>query len=102
NSLTFNGNTTTTGALSFGSSKRQMINLWNTNYGIGIQSSTQYYRTAAHFAWFRGGSHSDSGFDPGSGGSVMMVLNDSGNLGIGTTSPSIDLAIGDSDTGLQQ
>ncbi|MTI29307.1 hypothetical protein E1171_00615, partial [Cytophagales bacterium RKSG123] len=46
NTLTFNGNTnttgntTTTGALIFGSTTRQMINLWNTNYGIGIQSGT--------------------------------------------------------------
>ena len=32
----------------------------------------------------------------------LMVLTKDGHLGIGTTSPQIDLAIGDSDTGLQQ
>ncbi|MTI29349.1 hypothetical protein E1171_00830, partial [Cytophagales bacterium RKSG123] len=111
NTLTFNGNTTTngnstttgtlsfgsanttSGALSFGSKTRQVINLWNTNYGIGIQGSTQYYRTDSHFAWFKGGSHSDATFNPGSGGSVMMVLNDSGNLGIGKTSPTAKLDV---------
>lgn len=34
--------------------------------------------------------------------SAQFVLNYAGNVGIGTTAPAIDLAIGDTDTGLQQ
>ncbi len=31
--------------LSFGAQTRQMVNLWGTRYGIGVQGSTQYFRT---------------------------------------------------------
>lgn len=70
----------TSGSLSFGSSVRQMVNLYGTNYGIGVQSSTQYYRSDSNFAWFRDGVHSDSEFNAGSGGTVVMSLNSSGHL----------------------
>ncbi|MCC6562247.1 MAG: hypothetical protein IT478_12880, partial [Xanthomonadales bacterium] len=33
------------GALSFGSATRQMLNLFGTSYGIGVQSDTQYFRS---------------------------------------------------------
>lgn len=62
--------------VTFGSSTRQMIDLWGTGYGLGVQSSTGYFRTESTFAWFRGGTHSNSQFDPGAGGSVMMRLYD--------------------------
>jgi predicted heme/steroid binding protein len=74
-------NLTFTGTLSFGSSTRQMINLWGTQHGIGIQSSTTYFRSDSRFSWFRGGSHSDSQNDPG-GGVVAMTLDGSSNLSI--------------------
>jgi hypothetical protein len=56
-----------TGQLGFGAQTRQMINLWSTSYGIGVQSGTQYYRAGSHFAWFRGGSHNDTELNPGGG-----------------------------------
>jgi hypothetical protein len=64
----------------FGSSVRQMINLWSDTYGIGVQSFTQYFRTDAGggFSWFRGGVHSDSANSPGAGGVEMMRLNSTG------------------------
>jgi len=63
--------------LSFGSQTRQMINLWGTQYGIGVQSGTTYFRSASRFSWHRGGSHNDSENNAG-GGTVAMTL-DSGN-----------------------
>jgi hypothetical protein len=62
--------------VSFGSTTRQMIDLYATGYGIGVQASTAYYRSDSTFAWFRGGTHSNTQFDPGAGGSVVMRLYD--------------------------
>ena len=59
-----------TGNLSFGLTTRQMLNLWGTRYGIGVQNSDMYFRTdpGQGFAWFDGGSHSDTHYDPGCSG----------------------------------
>lgn len=67
-------------AMFFGSSVRQMINLWSDRYGIGVQSSTHYFRTdsAGSFSWFRGGTHSNNANSPGTGGVEMMRLNSGG------------------------
>lgn len=78
--------------LDFQSTTRQMINLWSTSYGIGVQNGTQYYRSGDNFAWYRGGVHSITTFDPG-GGTAQMVLNANGNLGIGTTQPIFGLYV---------
>ncbi len=67
-------------SLSFSATSRQMINLYNTAYGIGVQSGTQYYRTASGFAWFKGGAHSNSTNNPGSGGTLLMRVDSNGNL----------------------
>lgn len=67
-------------ALSFGSQTRQMINLWSTQYGLGVQSSTLYCRSGSRFSWHRAGSHSDSENNAGSGGTVAMTLDGSSNL----------------------
>ncbi|NET63612.1 MAG: hypothetical protein F6K63_04015, partial [Moorea sp. SIO1G6] len=82
NNLTIDDSAT----LSFQNNTRQMINLWASSYGIGIQSHTQYFRTAENFAWYKGGSHHDNELNPGSGGTVQMVIKD-GNVGIGTNDP---------------
>jgi hypothetical protein len=68
------------GNLSFGSQTRQMLNLWSNNYGIGVQSSTTYFRSDTRFSWFRGGVHSDTENAPGTGGTVAMTLDSSSNL----------------------
>lgn len=63
----------------FGVETRQMLNLYEDSYGIGVQSSTMYFRTNNRFAWFSGGSHSDATLDPGSGGSLLMTLGTGGS-----------------------
>ncbi len=67
-----------TPALSFGSSTRQMINLFGKEYAIGVQSGATYFRTASRFSWFRGGGHKNGADDPGAGGSILMSLDTSG------------------------
>jgi hypothetical protein len=67
--------------LFFGNDTKQMLNLWGTNYGIGVQDSTHYSRTDAHFNWYRGGVHSDSEGDNG-GGQTLMHLTEKGDLHI--------------------
>jgi hypothetical protein len=62
------------GILDFGANTRQMINLWDSNYGIGVQASTTYFRSDSDFCWFMGGTHSDSECDSGSFGFTPMGL----------------------------
>ncbi|MDZ8104391.1 MAG: hypothetical protein RM338_02020 [Nostoc sp. DedQUE12a] len=83
---TISGTLSVTESLRFGASIRQMINLWNENYGIGIQNSTQYFRSDKNFAWYKGGAHNDTELNPGDKGTVQMVIKD-GNVGIGTSDP---------------
>lgn len=78
-------------ALLFGSATRQMINLFSTTYGIGVQSGTQYFRTNGGFSWFKGGVHNNTANSPGSGGTRLMRLDSSGNLyTLGTVNPPSD------------
>jgi hypothetical protein len=58
----------------FGDARRQMLNLSGTSYGVGVQTDTLYQRSATNFAWFRGGTHSDTVLSPGGGGSLLMSL----------------------------
>ncbi len=46
---------------------RQMIDLWGTEYGIGIQNHTQYFRTGMNFAWYKRGNHNDGELNAGGG-----------------------------------
>lgn len=76
--------------LYFGSNTRQMINLWGTSHGIGVQSSTTYFRSSSRFSWFAGGVHSESQNNPGTGGSVLMTLTSGGLTVNGTLVSSSD------------
>lgn len=95
----FNGNTVVAapGSLSFGSSTRQMLNLWGPDiYGIGVQPAVMYFRTDGAssrngFAWFKGGRHADSSYDSG-GGTVLMTLDQRGLTVNGTFVSSSDAA----------
>jgi trimeric autotransporter adhesin len=80
--LTLSGSQQITGALGFGNATRQMLNLFGSFYGIGVQSFTMYFRTDGNsggFSWFKGGVHSDSQNNPG-GGTELMRLDTGGNL----------------------
>ena len=70
-------------SINFGSTVRQMLNLWGTpgtDYGLGVQAATLYQRSQSAFAWFRGGSHANAQFDPGTGGTRLMTLENTGRL----------------------
>jgi len=87
--LNIQGDQLLSGNLSFGSTVRQMINLWSTNYGIGVQDSTQYFRTDSSFAWYKGGSHNNSALNAG-GGTTQMTLDGNGTLIVsGAITPSV-------------
>ena len=79
--------------LFFGNQARQMVNLFNENYGIGVQSGTTYFRSGKRFSWFEDGAHSDTENDPGAGGRLLMTLTRTG-VGIGQTDPQAPLHIG--------
>ncbi len=90
----FTGDQTFADRIFFGAQTRQMLNLWGEEYGIGVQSSTTYFRSSSGFAWYRGGRHHDGEGDPGTGGVPLMRLDAAGNLmpggwlGIGIPTPS--------------
>jgi len=67
-------------SLFFENATRQMLNLYNQIYGIGVQSDTLYFRTDTGYAWFRDGVHTNVQNDPGPGGLLLMRLDGSGNL----------------------
>lgn len=71
---------TATNVLRFATTLRQMINLWGTTYGIGVQSTVLYMRTPNSFIWYKGGVHSDTAQDPGAGGTLQMRLDSTGAL----------------------
>src|SRR5882672_2126218 len=62
----------------FGSQMRQMLNLWSTQYGIGVQTLNTYFRSDFGYSWFKGGVHNDAQFNPGAGGTEMMRLDPTG------------------------
>ena len=76
--------------LNFGTQTRQMLNLWSTQYGIGVQTDTQYFRSNNNFAWYRGGVHNDGSINNGGGSTLMSLtptgLSVSGNISSGAIS----------------
>ena len=85
------------GKLSLGSGVRQMIDLWGTQYGIGVQAYVQYFRTdnadaLNGFAWYKGGTHSDNAYNAG-GGVTLMTLTQSSLTVNGTFVSSSDRAL---------
>ncbi|WP_437963923.1 tail fiber domain-containing protein [Sorangium sp. So ce260] len=97
NKLRVAGNVLVDGAdgkarVSFGSSNRQMLNLSTEAYGIGVQTSTAYFRSSSNFAFYKGGVHADGALDPGAGGAAMLVIKD-GNVGIKTATPPEGLSL---------
>jgi hypothetical protein len=68
--------------LFFGSRTRQMLNLWDSSFGIGIQDGTLYFRSGQDFCWFRGGSHIDLGSNAGPGGVIALKLDGTSKLNV--------------------
>ena len=85
-SMTGNLTLTPPASLGFGNQTRQMLNLFDTQYGIGVQANTTYFRSHNHFAWFKDGVHADNTFDPGEGGRTLMTLGTGGNLAVTASS----------------
>ena len=69
------------GRLHFGAKTRQMLNLYNDDYAVGVQNSTLYARSNRDFCWFRGGNHADARSSPG-GGTLAMKLDEHGDLSV--------------------
>ena len=65
----------------FGNVSRQMLNLWGTNYAIGVQPGSLMFRcndaASDGFIWYKGGGYVDSYANPG-GGIELMHLVESG------------------------
>jgi len=80
-SLTVAGNTSISGNVSFGLAPKQMLNLYDNTFGIGIQTARMYFRVAntGGYNWFMGGTHSTAVDDAG-GGSTLMRLTSAGQL----------------------
>lgn len=77
--------------MNFGNQTRQMLTLWNPDYGIGVQASTMYFRTGGNFAWYRGSGHNDNAFNPGLNGKTMMRMDANGNVFIrGTLAQNVN------------
>jgi hypothetical protein len=91
--LDVNGTARVASNMYFGTSLRQMLNLSSTGYGIGVQSNTLYLRTGIDLQIYKGGNHSDVAGDAGAGGTTMLTIKSSGNVGIGSTNPATKLVV---------
>lgn len=76
---------TVTGALSFGSTSRQMLNLFSTTYALGVQTNTAYVRTGSRFSVFQNGAHSGTENAPGTGGTVIFTVSPTAIQYLGNT-----------------
>jgi hypothetical protein len=79
-----------TPSLSFGATRRQMVNLYNADFGFGVQDFTLYSRGTG-FAWHNGGVHANNQNDPGPGGTNLMTLDSAGHLQV-NAGVSVDIA----------
>ena len=65
----------------YGASTRQMVNLYNDDYGIGVQSSTTYFRSGGDFQFYKGGTHHNSQGNAG-GGTKLLSISGTGQTTI--------------------
>jgi transposase-like protein len=80
-----------TGAMSFGTTTRQMLNLWGTSFGLGVQDNTLYFRTGGNFAWYVNGSHNNGELNPGGGAKVMQYTSAGGVAVRGITERDLNM-----------
>jgi hypothetical protein len=76
---------TITGTLSFGSTTRQMLNLWGTGYALGVQNNALYLRSGGTQIYFYGGGvHDNTNGSAGTGGTLWGTVSSSGFSGSGS------------------
>jgi hypothetical protein len=67
------------GTLSFGSTTRQMLNLWGTAYALGVQNNALYLRSGGTQIYFYGGGvHNNTNGSAGTGGTLWGTVSSSG------------------------
>ncbi len=64
------------GEIRFGGVTSKKIEYFGNNYSTGVQGSTLYFRSDLNYAFYKGGSHSNSALDPGTGGSKLLTIED--------------------------
>lgn len=77
---TSGGGSITSGTVDFGSRYGQHLNLYSTTYGLGAQTSNVYLRTAEGFSIFLNGTHSDTQYSAGAGGTELLRVNNTSML----------------------
>ena len=70
-------------SINFGSTPRQMLNMFGTGFGIGIQTGNLYYRSGGGYAWHIGGVHNDANYNSG-GGTTVATLDLTTGLDFGS------------------
>jgi len=71
------------GSAFFGERTRQMLNLYGTGFGVGVQAAAVYFRSGGGFAWHWGGAHNDATYNSG-GGTTLMTLDNTRGLDFGS------------------
>jgi hypothetical protein len=99
---TFGGAVNVSQSVDFGKSGRQMLNLWDTAYGIGVQIETLYFRSGGNFAWYREGEHVSTPLTAGRNSGVVQMVIMTGNVGIGVAKPEARLEVRGGLTVLEQ
>jgi hypothetical protein len=69
--------------LNFGSQGRQMLNLFGSGFGIGVQTANLYQRSGGGFAWHVGGVHNEATYASG-GGTTAATLDLTSGLDFGS------------------
>jgi hypothetical protein len=74
--LQVDGSIFNTTLINFAPGLAQMLFL-GPQYGMGIQTGTEYFRSSSGFAWYRGGVHANAANNSG-GGQTLMVYDGNG------------------------
>lgn len=67
----------------FGSQTRQMLNMFGTGFGVGVQTADLYLRSGGGFAFHVGGVHNDATYNSG-GGTTVATLDLTTGLDFGS------------------
>lgn len=97
-SANISGNAVIRGTLTFsGTNSRQLLSFDDSKYGIGVQPNTQYFRSDRNFAWYKSGIHDATELSPGGSGdragTLQMLLDSEGRMGIGESNPRFKLDV---------